>query len=95
MIRRDVWQEQARLKESQPGEGAMGHLILTRRVGERIHFSIAPDADRAELLLELSTSGIWLEILEQVGSHTRIGIMAPHGLTILRAELLGRDAGAV
>ena len=47
-------------------------LVLTRKAGERI--VIADD--------------VVVEVLEVQGNRVRIGIQAPHGVTILREELL-------
>ncbi len=52
-------------------------LVLTRKAGERI----------------VIDDNIIVEVLEVVGSRVRIGIQAPDGVTILRQELLLRDAG--
>jgi len=51
-------------------------LIVTRKSGERI----------------VIDAGIMVEVLEVVGNRVRIGIQAPSGVTILRQELLLRDA---
>lgn len=47
-------------------------LVLTRKAGERIVIG----------------ENIVIEVLEIQGNRVRIGIQAPHGVTILREELL-------
>lgn len=47
-------------------------LVLTRKAGERI----------------VIADNIIVEVLEIQGNRVRIGIQAPHGVTILREELL-------
>jgi len=68
----------------------MGQLTLTRRPGQRIFLSASSEADAAELLRQLSTDGIWVE----VDFHDRVGqllvrIVAPPALAVVREELLG------
>ena len=52
-------------------------LVLTRKAGERI----------------VIADNIVVEVLEIQGNRVRIGIQAPHGVTILREELLTGKAG--
>jgi carbon storage regulator len=54
-------------------------LVLTRKAGERI----------------VIDDNILIEVLEVQGNRVRIGIQAPHGVTILRQELVVGKAGEV
>lgn len=68
-----------------------GQLILTRRDGERIHLSIDPGADIEQLVQQLQSGGITIQINTGISSgQVRIGIDAPRDISILRGELIDR-----
>ncbi len=69
----------------------MGYLVLTRREGEQLRLSIQPDADPQEVLKQLCTDGILLDVVEIKKSQVRMGISAPTDVLIMRSELLIRD----
>jgi carbon storage regulator len=51
-------------------------LVLTRRVGERVHLS----------------NGVTLVLTKIIGNKARVGIEAPEDVKIVREELLPREA---
>lgn len=69
----------------------MGQLILSRRDGERIHLSIDPGADIEQLVQQLQSGGITIQIHTGISSgQVRVGIDAPRNISILRGELIDR-----
>jgi ABC-type Zn2+ transport system substrate-binding protein/surface adhesin len=64
-------------------------LIITRKVNEEFVMFAAPGAD-PELLIEQLTEGLTIRVHEvnDSGTHVKLDICAPHGLKILRSELL-------
>lgn len=67
----------------------MGYLVLTRREDESLVLTIDPTADRQELLRQLEQEGIEVTITEiRSSSQAKVGIRAPDGINIARAELL-------
>lgn len=66
----------------------MAYLCLTRHQGERIHLSIRDGADETELLEQLHSGGIYIDVLELNERKVRIGLDAPRGILILREEVV-------
>ncbi|WP_374725351.1 carbon storage regulator [Pseudomonas peli] len=63
-------------------------LVLTRRSGESLFLHMHPDADQAQLLKKLATTGIEIRLGEITGSQARIHISAPDDISVQREELL-------
>lgn len=70
----------------------MGYLVLTRREDESLYLTIDPAADRQELLRQLEHEGIevWMTEIKSL-REAKIGIRAPDGINIARAELVGNE----
>ncbi|OLU25673.1 carbon storage regulator [Pseudomonas sp. PA15(2017)] len=66
----------------------MGYLVLTRKIGESLNLSLRPGADSAELLDQLRTDGINIDVLELRGRQVQLAVDAPDALLVLRDELL-------
>lgn len=66
----------------------MAYLCLTRHQGERIHLSIREGADETELLEQLRSGGIYIDVLELNERKVRIGLDAPKDILILREEVI-------
>lgn len=65
-------------------------LTLTRKVGQKLIISLAPDADPQEALRALQAEGIEI-ILREIYDHAskaRLMIVAPRELLVLRNELV-------
>ncbi|MCF7202619.1 carbon storage regulator [Pseudomonas oligotrophica] len=72
----------------------MGYLTLSRRPGEKLHLTVAKDADIEALVQSLLTDGITIMCGEVGGGRVRLAIQAPAELKVLRAELLQEDSAA-
>lgn len=69
----------------------MGKLILTRRHGERIQMTVRGDTDPAELVRQLTTAGIWIELQRtKCPGQFRVVLVAPPAISVVREELMGR-----
>lgn len=68
----------------------MGFLVLSRREGESIHLSIAPDADLIAVL-EQVRDGIYIDVSQIKGGQIKLGIKAPDSVVVLHGELLGGE----
>jgi sRNA-binding carbon storage regulator CsrA len=66
----------------------MSHLILTRRAGQSIVLTLAPDADPEKTLLQFLRDGITVEIRQIESGNVRVSIDAPRTIQILRNELI-------
>lgn len=66
----------------------MSHLMLTRRAGQSIVLSLAPDADPEQVLRQLLRDGITIEIHQVERGNVRVSIDAPRTIQILRDELI-------
>lgn len=66
----------------------MAYLVLTRQRGERLKLSIREGADETELLEQLRSGGIYIDVLEISERNVRIGLDAPKGILILREEVI-------
>lgn len=66
----------------------MGYLILTRRPDESLVLTIDPAADRQELLRQLEQDGLDIRLVAIRPQQVKIGIRAPDGVYIDRAELV-------
>ncbi len=62
-------------------------LLLTRTAGEKIWLWARSDVDADELMHQLRTRGILLEVVTVRGGQVKLCIRAPRCVTILRAEL--------
>jgi sRNA-binding carbon storage regulator CsrA len=69
----------------------MRHLVLGRRVGERVFLTIDPHADPVRLLEQLQRYGIMLTVRELSHSRVRLSIEAPSDIGIARGELAEVD----
>jgi sRNA-binding carbon storage regulator CsrA len=70
----------------------MGHLVISRKVGQTFRLTLAPGADPASALRELQTLGIDIELAEMRTGQVRLGIDAPSSILILRSELIDKTA---
>ncbi|AZD86850.1 hypothetical protein C4K14_4028 [Pseudomonas chlororaphis subsp. aureofaciens] len=68
----------------------MSYLILTRTVRQRITLHVDANVDAESMLHNLRTEGISIDITAMERRQVKLGIAAPRGVTILRAELAGR-----
>lgn len=66
----------------------MAYLVLTRHQGESIRLSIRDGADETELLEQLRSGGIYIDILELTERRVRLGLDAPRDVLILREEII-------
>lgn len=66
----------------------MAYLVLTRHQGERLYLSIREDADETELLEQLRSGGIYIDVLELNERKVRLGLDAPRDILILREEVI-------
>ena len=66
----------------------MGYLVLTRRADESRGLTIDPSVDRQELLRQLEQDGIDIRLVAIRPQQVKIGIRAPDGINIARAELV-------
>jgi len=68
-------------------------LILTRKAGEDVRLMFDEDMTAAQLD-ELIREGITVRVVEQSPSHNQVklGFSAPRSVSIVRTELLERDA---
>lgn len=66
----------------------MSHLMLTRRAGQSIVLTLAPDADPEKALLQFLRDGITVEIRQIESGNVRVSIDAPRTIQILRNELI-------
>lgn len=66
----------------------MAYLVLTRQRGERLQLSIREGADDAELLEQLRSGGMYIDVLEIRERNVRIGLDAPKDILILREEVI-------
>lgn len=66
----------------------MAYLVLTRHQGESIQLSIRDGADEAELLEQLRSGGIYIDVLELTERRVRLGLDAPRDVLILREEII-------
>ncbi|ERI50501.1 hypothetical protein N878_08555 [Pseudomonas sp. EGD-AK9] len=65
----------------------MRHLVLTRRVGERLFLHVERDADPVKVLEQLQREGIMIETRDIRGGQVRLSIEAPSDVSIVREEL--------
>ncbi len=73
----------------------MGTLVINRNKGQRVRLSVEEGVDAAELVRQLSTSGIWLDVSwSDSRRQFRLNINAPAVVQVLREELLAVDAPA-
>ncbi|MCD1640081.1 hypothetical protein ACP6JA_14760 [Stutzerimonas frequens] len=71
----------------------MGTLVINRNEGQRVRLSVEEGVDAAELLRQLSTAGIWLDVSwSESRGQFRLGIEAPKAVKVLREELVGVPA---
>lgn len=66
----------------------MPHLMLTRRVGQSIILSLAPDADPELALRQLLRDGIIIRINQVERGKVGVSINAPLTIQIMRDELI-------
>lgn len=68
----------------------MGHLVLTRHVGEKIYLklNVTLDTDIEDVIRKLVHEGITLSVKEIHNGRAAIGIDAPREVRVLRAELV-------
>ncbi len=66
----------------------MAYLVLTRHQGESIRLSIRDGADETELLEQLRSGGIYIDVLELTERRVRLGLDAPRDVLILREEII-------
>jgi sRNA-binding carbon storage regulator CsrA len=66
----------------------MSHLLLTRRVGQSIVLTVAPEGDPEQALHQLLRDGITIEINRVEHGNVRVSIDAPRTIQILRDELI-------
>ncbi|WP_313226702.1 hypothetical protein [Stutzerimonas chloritidismutans] len=73
----------------------MGTLVINRNKGQRVRLGGEEGVDAAELVRQLSTSGIWLDVSwSDSRRQFRLNINAPAAVQVLREELLAVDAPA-
>ena len=71
----------------------MGTLVINRNKGQRVRLGVEEGVDAAELVRQLSTSGIWLDVSwSDSRRQFRLNINAPAVVQVLREELLAVDA---
>lgn len=62
-------------------------LFITRREGESILLKLRPDADHQEVIRQLMDDGIEITVSSIKTSQVKIGVHAPRGISIARADL--------
>ncbi|HEY1027425.1 MAG TPA: hypothetical protein VGE28_07300 [Pseudomonas sp.] len=73
----------------------MGTLVINRNEGQRVRLSVQEGVDAAELVRQLQTSGIWLDVSwSETRRQFRLNIDAPPAVQVLREELLAVNAPA-
>ncbi|VEI35319.1 Uncharacterised protein [Stutzerimonas stutzeri] len=66
----------------------MGTLVINRNEGQRVRLSVDEGVDAADLISQLSSSGIWLDVSWcESRRQFRLNIDAPPLVKILREEL--------
>ncbi|WP_312374260.1 carbon storage regulator [Stutzerimonas nitrititolerans] len=67
----------------------MGRLRINRKPGQRVFLTAADGADAAELLDQLTTEGVWLEVdySDRAGQFW-VRVNAPAAVLVLREELI-------
>lgn len=65
----------------------MRHLVLSRRVGERLFLHVERDADPVKVLEQLQRDGIMIDVREIRAGRVRLSIEAPSDVGIVREEL--------
>lgn len=67
----------------------MGRLTINRKPGQRVLLTPADGVDAADLLEQLTTEGIWLEVdYTERSGQLLISVTAPSGVLVLREELV-------
>lgn len=76
-------------------EDGNGNAGINRNKGQRVRLGVEEGVDAAELVRQLSTSGIWLDVSwSDSRRQFRLNINAPAVVQVLREELLAVDAPA-
>ncbi|MDH0098241.1 carbon storage regulator [Pseudomonas sp. GD04158] len=65
----------------------MRHLVLSRRVGERLFLHVEKDADPVKILEQLQREGIMIDVREIRGGKVKLSVEAPSDISIVRDEL--------